>query len=150
MAGKAEGGLTWTQDPPILYEDVTTNAKGREKDPVENTWGALHEYHHVFQVSQVDSYAERDGEKNFSSWMAEGMASYSSAKFMDDLGLANFKDYMLQLRTFHIYEYYGGEVKNGARALLIGAFVLRPIVLGLFDCVLWKLVVSVHATGGLF
>ena len=38
LAGKAEGGLTWTQNPPILYEDVTTNAKGREKDPLENTW----------------------------------------------------------------------------------------------------------------
>lgn len=40
LAGRTEGGLTWTQEPPILYEDVTTNAKGREKDPVENTMGS--------------------------------------------------------------------------------------------------------------
>ncbi len=30
--------------------------------------------------------------------MAEGMATYSSAKFMENLGLVNFKSYMLQLR----------------------------------------------------
>ncbi len=98
LAGKAEGGLTWTQDPPILYEDVTTNAKGREKDPVENTWGALHEYHHVFQMAHCDTKQERTSEKNINSWMAEGMATYSSAKFMDNLGLVDFQDYMLELR----------------------------------------------------
>ncbi|MDG2488012.1 MAG: hypothetical protein P8M65_09915 [Roseibacillus sp.] len=99
LAGKAEGGLTWTQDPPILYEDVTTNAKGREKDPVENTWGALHEYHHVFQMAHCDTKQDRASEKNINSWMSEGMASYSSARFMDNLGLIDFEDYMLQLRT---------------------------------------------------
>ena len=30
--------------------------------------------------------------------MAEGMASYSSAKFMENLGLVDFEDYMLQLK----------------------------------------------------
>ena len=99
LAGKAEGGLTWTQDPPILYEDVTTNAKGREKDPIENTWGALHEYHHVFQMAHCDTKQDRASEKNINSWMSEGMASYSSARFMDNLGLIDFEDYMLQLRT---------------------------------------------------
>jgi hypothetical protein len=99
LAGKAEGGLTWTQDPPLLYEDVTTNAKGREMDPIENTWGALHEYHHVFQMAHCDTKQSRSSEKNIHSWMAEGMASYSSAKFMENLGLIDFKEYMLQLRT---------------------------------------------------
>ena len=99
LSGKAEGGLTWTQDPPVLYEDVTTNAKGRENDPIENTWGALHEYHHVFQMAHCDTTQSRSSEKNIHSWMAEGMASYSSAKFMENLGLIDFKDYMLQLRT---------------------------------------------------
>ena len=98
LAGTAEGGLTWTQDPPVLYEDVTTNAKGREKDPVENTWGALHEYHHVFQMAHCDTRQERTSEKNINSWMAEGMATYSSARFMENLGLIDFRDYMLELR----------------------------------------------------
>lgn len=99
LSGMAEGGLTWTQDPPILYEDVTTNAHGREKDPVENTWGALHEYHHVFQIAHCDTKQERTSEKNINSWISEGMATYSSAKFMENLGLSDFEDYMLQLRT---------------------------------------------------
>ncbi len=99
LSGMAEGGLTWTQDPPILYEDVTTNAHGREKDPVENTWGALHEYHHVFQIAHCDTKQERTSEKNINSWISEGMATYSSAKFMGNLGLSDFEDYMLQLRT---------------------------------------------------
>ncbi len=100
LAGESTGGLTWSDPQHRIYEDVTTNATGREKDPVENTWGALHEYHHVFQVSQVDSYAKRTSERNLNSWMAEGGATYSSAKFMENLGLIDsFADYMLQLRT---------------------------------------------------
>jgi hypothetical protein len=98
LSGKAEGGLTWTQEAPILYEDVTTNAKQRELDPVENTWGALHEYHHVFQMAHCDTRQPRTSEKNINSWMAEGMATYSSAKFMENMGLIDFKKYMLQLR----------------------------------------------------
>ena len=99
LAGRSEGGLTWTQDSPILYEDVTTNATQREKDPVENTWGALHEYHHVFQMAHCDTKFDRDSDKNLNSWMSEGMASYSSAKFMENLGLIDFQQYMLELRT---------------------------------------------------
>ena len=98
LAGKAEGGLTWSEPPRRVYEDVTTNAKGRENDPIENTWGALHEYHHVFQVAHCDSYKERTSDHNLNSWMAEGMATYSSAKFMDNLNLIDFKGYMLELR----------------------------------------------------
>ena len=100
LAGKAAGGLTWTQSAPVLYEDVTTNATSREKDPVENTWGALHEYHHVFQMAHCDTTQPRDSDKHINSWIAEGMATYSSAKFMDNLGLADFKRYMLNLRKF--------------------------------------------------
>jgi len=98
LSGKPEGGLTWTQDPPVLYEDVTTNAKGREEDPIENTWGALHEYHHVFQMAHCDTKQKRTSDKHINSWMAEGMATYSSAKFMENLGLVDFKDYMLALK----------------------------------------------------
>ena len=98
LSGRAEGGLTWTQDPPVLYEDVTTNAKEREKDAVENTWGALHEYHHVFQMAHCDTKQKRSSDAHINSWMAEGMATYSSAKFMENMGLVDFKEYMLQLR----------------------------------------------------
>ena len=98
LAGKAEGGLTWSEPPRRVYEDVTTNAKGREKDPIENTWGALHEYHHVFQIAHCDSYQKRTSDRNLNSWMSEGMATYSSAKFMQNLKLVNFKNYMLELR----------------------------------------------------
>lgn len=99
LAGKTEGGLTWSSPPRRVYEDVTTNAFGRQNDPTENTWGALHEYHHVFQIAHSDSYAERDSDRNLSSWMSEGMATYSSALFMERLGLVDFKEYMLELRT---------------------------------------------------
>ena len=98
LRGKAEGGLTWSSPTWRVYEDVTTNATGRQNDTTENTWGALHEYHHVFQIAHCDSYAERDSDLNLSSWMSEGMATYSSALFMQRLGLINFKTYMLELR----------------------------------------------------
>ena len=98
LAGKAEGGLTWSEPPRRVYEDVTTNAKGRENDPIENTWGALHEYHHVFQIAHCDSYQDRTSDLNLNSWMAEGMATYSSARFMENLNLIDFKSYMLELR----------------------------------------------------
>ncbi len=98
LSGKAHGGLTWTQDPPLLFEDVTTNATERDRNAIENTWGALHEYHHVFQISHCDTKQERSSDKHINSWMAEGMATYSSAKFMENLGFIDFKDYMLSLR----------------------------------------------------
>jgi hypothetical protein len=98
LAGKAEGGLTWSEPPRRVYEDVTTNAQGREKDSVENTWGALHEYHHVFQIAHCDSYQERNSDRNLNSWISEGMATYSSAKFMENLQLVDFRNYMLELR----------------------------------------------------
>ena len=98
-SGRAEGGLTWS-DPPIrVYEDVTTNATERENNPIENTWGALHEYHHVFQIAHCDSYQERTSDRNLNSWMTEGGATYSSAKFMENLNLVDFKKYMLELRV---------------------------------------------------
>ena len=104
LAGESQGGLTWTQSPPKLYEDVTTNASTRAKDPIENTWGALHEYHHVFQMAHCDTTQERSSDRHINSWMAEGMATYSSAKFMENLGLVDFKKYMLDLRR------HGGNI----------------------------------------
>ncbi len=98
LAGNAMGGLTWSGPENRIYEDVTTNATSRAQDPIENTWGALHEYHHVFQVAHSDSYKDRSSDHNFNSWMLEGMATYSSALFMERLGLADFEAYMLALR----------------------------------------------------
>lgn len=98
LAGEATGGLTWTMGSRRVYEDVTTNAKSREKEPIENTWGALHEYHHVFQIVHCDTSQPRESERNLPSWILEGMATYSSAKFMENLQLVDFKQYMLDLR----------------------------------------------------
>jgi hypothetical protein len=100
LAGESAGGLTWTQGPVRIYEDVSTNATGRAKNPTENTWGALHEYHHVFQIAHSGAEEERTSDKNSCSWMREGMATYSSAKFMENLKFINLKDYMLELRKF--------------------------------------------------
>jgi hypothetical protein len=48
---------------------------------------------------------------------------------------------LLQARGFATYEYYGGKVRSGV-AILVGGMFLRPVVVGLFDALLWKLVVS--------
>lgn len=99
LAGESTGGLTWSSPERRVYEDVTTNASERARDPVENTSGALHEYHHVFQVAHSDSYEDRSSDRNLNSWMLEGIATYSAAKFTERLGLTDFKQYMLDLRT---------------------------------------------------
>ena len=39
---------------------------------------------------------------------------------------------IVQSRTFHVYEYYGGAVRS-AGAVLAAGFWLRPVVLGLLD-----------------
>ena len=43
---------------------------------------------------------ERTADKNSCSWMREGMATYSSAKFMENLKFIDFTEYMLELRKF--------------------------------------------------
>lgn len=100
LAGESSGGLTWTLGPIRIYEDITTNATERAKRPIENTWGAMHEYHHVFQIAHSAADQERTADKNSSSWMREGMATYSSAKFMENLKFIDFTEYMLELRKF--------------------------------------------------
>ncbi len=50
--------------------------------------------------------------------------------------------YLLQNRTFHIYEYYEGAVRSGARLLAVGVFILRPLIIDLSDSTLWKIIVS--------
>ncbi len=97
LKGEATGGLTWTQRPHRLYEDVTTNATERAGDPKENTWGALHEYHHVFQIAHQGSDHDRDSDRSLNSWMLEGGATYSSALFMQRLGLVNSVEYFQSL-----------------------------------------------------
>jgi hypothetical protein len=37
---------------------------------------------------------------------------------------------MLQSSSLELYEYFGGTKKNGVIVLLLGAFLLRPVVLG--------------------
>jgi len=56
------------------------------------------------------------------------------------LGIA-YTLYSLQSATIGIYEYYGGQLRNGLYVLLIGAFVLRVPLLKLFqDTVVLSLV----------
>jgi len=47
----------------------------------------------------------------------------------------------VQSRTFHVYEYYGGPVRNAGR--ILGASVLvRGFVIGLVDHPLWVIIVA--------
>jgi len=48
---------------------------------------------------------------------------------------------MVQSRTFHVYEYYGGAVRSATYVLGIG-FWLGDIVIGLSRDPLWRIIVS--------
>ena len=48
---------------------------------------------------------------------------------------------MVQSRTFHVYQYYGGPVRNAGRLLAAG-WIARGFVVGLVDHPLWIIVVS--------
>lgn len=48
---------------------------------------------------------------------------------------------VLQSRTFHVYEHYGGVVRSG-RAVLVLGVLARGFVLGLVDGQLWPIVVG--------
>jgi hypothetical protein len=50
--------------------------------------------------------------------------------------------FMLQIRTFHLYEHFNGRVRNGLFLLLLGAFAARRYVLGLVDDPLWIMTVA--------
>ena len=47
----------------------------------------------------------------------------------------------VQERTFHVYEYYGGSIREAARVIGIG-WLVRGLVIGLIDDPLWIIVVS--------
>ncbi|HEX3758562.1 MAG TPA: hypothetical protein VHW23_07630 [Kofleriaceae bacterium] len=47
----------------------------------------------------------------------------------------------VQSRTFHVYEYYGGRVRD-PRRLLGAAYLLRGLVIGLVDHPLWEIIVA--------
>jgi hypothetical protein len=49
--------------------------------------------------------------------------------------------HMLQARTFHVYEYYGGPVRSASYAISTG-WLLRDFVIGLSDDPLWVIIVS--------
>jgi hypothetical protein len=57
------------------------------------------------------------------------------------LGLS-YALYLVQRRTFHIYEYYGGAVRNGLGVVIAGAIVGRPLVMDLIDSMVWRIIVS--------
>jgi hypothetical protein len=48
---------------------------------------------------------------------------------------------IVQDRTFHVYKYYGGAVRDARRVLLAG-WLLRGVVIGLSDNPLWIIIVA--------
>jgi hypothetical protein len=48
---------------------------------------------------------------------------------------------IVQGRTFHVYEYYGGPVRQ-ATAVIVTGYLMRGFVLDLFDNPVWKIIVS--------
>jgi len=50
--------------------------------------------------------------------------------------------FMLQIRTFHLYEHFDGRVRNGLFVLLLGRFVVQQYVFGLVHDPLWIMTVS--------
>ncbi len=52
------------------------------------------------------------------------------------LGVAYYL-YILQVRTFHIYEYFGNTVQNGIIVVILAFVFGNKIVLGLFKSSLW-------------
>jgi hypothetical protein len=54
---------------------------------------------------------------------------------------------MVQERTFHVYEYYGGPVRAAGRILTTG-YLLNGLVIGLSDHPLWIIIVAGGITGG--
>jgi hypothetical protein len=63
------------------------------------------------------------------------------------LGIVTFKLTMtyyisnVQERTFHVYQYYGGSVRN-ASILLSVAYYIRPLIIGISDDPLWIIIVA--------
>ena len=55
---------------------------------------------------------------------------------------------MVQERTFHVYEYYGGTVRAAGKILTAG-YLLHGLVVGLSDNPLWIIIVSGGVSGGL-
>jgi hypothetical protein len=56
---------------------------------------------------------------------------------------------MVQDRTFHVYEYYGGPVREAGRVLTAG-YLLRGLVIGLSDDPLWIIIVAGGVADGLW
>lgn len=48
---------------------------------------------------------------------------------------------IVQERTFHVYEYYGGPVRGPGRLLLAG-WLLSSVVIGLIDHPVWVIIVA--------
>jgi hypothetical protein len=73
--------------------------------------------------------------------IAQHMKYGFQAVVIGKLGLAYWL-YLLQGRTFEIYEHFNGKVQNGLLPLLAGAVFLRKYVLAYSDNPQWTLLVS--------
>jgi len=62
----------------------------------------------------------------------------------------SYKVHALQLGTFELYRYYGAEVRSGLRVVVLGAYVGRALMLGLFDSALWIIIISGGLVGSDF
>lgn len=64
----------------------------------------MHEYHHIFQVAHMRTH-DRDSDYGLNSWIMEGQATYSAARFGDETGWGyDFVDLMMGMKE------YGGNV----------------------------------------
>jgi hypothetical protein len=58
----------------------------------------MHEYNHIFQVGHMLSH-DRDSDYGLSSWIMEGQATYSAARFGDETGWGpDFADLMMSMK----------------------------------------------------
>lgn len=57
------------------------------------------------------------------------------------LGIS-YKVHAMQAETFELHRYYGGNVVDGWRIVLLGAYLGRALVLGLFESALWVIIIS--------
>lgn len=88
----------------------------------------LHEAHHIFQVAHSLTH-DRDSEYGLNSWIMEGQATYSAARFGSDTGWGpDFADLMMDMKHF------GGNVSPQG----IDAFLAANPTFDLADESYWQ------------
>ncbi|TDR45860.1 hypothetical protein DFR29_104290 [Tahibacter aquaticus] len=65
-------------------------------------------------------------------WIEKGALPYVYLIAVGLMLACTYSLYLTQSRTFELFAYFGGEVKNGVVVLLVGMAVVRPYVAPLF------------------